>query len=42
MFEDIEKASEGQDEILAPQNHAHPFVSFVWDATDDRAAWDLS
>src|ERR1035441_9468272 len=33
---------DGQDEILAPQNHAHPFVSFVWDATDDRAHGTLA
>lgn len=33
MFEEIEKANDGREMILAPQNHPKAFLSFVWDST---------
>jgi len=33
MFEELEKAQDGQEMILAPQNHPDMFLSFVWDTT---------
>jgi len=33
MFEEIEKAHDGREMILAPQNHPMVFLSFVWDST---------
>lgn len=33
VFEEIEKANDGREMILAPQNHPHAFLSFVWDTT---------
>jgi hypothetical protein len=36
MFEEIEKANDGREMILAPQNHPQMFLSFVWDATADH------
>jgi hypothetical protein len=39
MFEEIEKANDGREVVIAPQNHPDIFVSFVWDNTvrDDAA-----
>lgn len=34
MFEEIEKANDGREMILAPQNHPALFLSFVWDTTE--------
>jgi hypothetical protein len=34
MFEEIEKADDGQD-ILAPGHHTFAYVSFVWDSVND-------
>lgn len=36
MFEDIEKANDGREMILAPQNHPTAFLSFVWDTTAEE------
>lgn len=33
MFEEIEKANDGREVVIAPQNHPETFVSFVWDTT---------
>jgi hypothetical protein len=34
VFEEIEKANDGREMILAPQNHPSLFLSFVWDTTE--------
>jgi hypothetical protein len=41
MFEEIEKANDGREMILAPQNHPFAFLSFVWDTTAEEEADDL-
>jgi len=43
MFEEIEKANDGREMILAPQNHPVAMLSFVWDTTaavDETDAMD--
>jgi hypothetical protein len=36
VFEEIEKANDGREMILAPQNHPDAFLSFVWDTSSSR------
>ncbi len=33
MFEEIEKANDGREMVIAPQNHPVVTLSFVWDTT---------
>ncbi|GIG68353.1 hypothetical protein [Phytomonospora endophytica] len=33
MFEEIEKANDGRELLIAPQNHPDARLSFVWDTT---------
>lgn len=42
MFEEIEKALDGREMVIAPQNHPKALLSFVWDVTadeDDQASY---
>lgn len=38
MFEQIEKANEGRDMLVAMQNHPAVMLSFVWDTTSESFA----
>jgi hypothetical protein len=42
MFEEIEKANDGREMILAPQNHPDAFLSFVWDTTAEETTTESS
>lgn len=33
MFEEIEKANDGREMVVAPQNHPKALLSFLWDVT---------
>lgn len=38
MFEQIEKANEGRDMLVAMQNHPAVMLSFVWDTKSESFA----